>query len=102
MVRLTLTKRIWLSFILLIMVIALIVAIIYPISIQQALKQDSFELIEQEQQRNVLPNIGNHNNVPKSGLGFIEQQQAARSVGNLVVLNGVGRLDGDPVPSSVL
>ncbi len=100
MFRLTLTKRIWLSFIFLILVIALIVAIIYPMSIQQALKEDSFELIEQEQ-LSLLPNLNNES-VPKSGLGFIEQQQASRSVGNLIVVNGVGQLDGDTVPTEVL
>lgn len=100
MMKLTLNKRIWLSFILLILVIALSVAIIYPMSIQQALKDDSFELIQQEQE-SFLPNI-NKDNVPKSGLGFIEQQQAARSVGNLIVMKRLGQLYGDPVPTSVL
>lgn len=100
MFRLTLTERIWLSFIFLILVIFLIVAIIYPISIQQALKDDSFELIEDEQ-LSLIPVI-DHDKVPKSGLSFIDQQQAARSVGNLLVVNGVGQLDGDPVPTSVL
>ncbi|WEG12038.1 HAMP domain-containing sensor histidine kinase [Pullulanibacillus sp. KACC 23026] len=100
MLRLNLTSRIWFSFILLILVIAVSVAVIYPISIQQALKEDSFDLIQQEQ-LNFIPTI-DHDDNTQSGLGFIEQQQAAHSVGNLIVQNGIGQLSGAAVPASVL
>lgn len=100
MIHLPLSRRIWLSFILLILLVGVIIAVIYPLSLQQTLKEDSFELIEQEQLRYILPN--NNIQIPKSDISFIERQQAARSVGHLVIVNHQGRLEGDPVPDKVL
>ncbi|MFC7391670.1 sensor histidine kinase [Scopulibacillus cellulosilyticus] len=100
MIKWTLTQRVWVSFILLILILGVLIAIIYPLSIQQALKDDSFDLIEQEQVNNVLQQ--NPYSLPETGKGFLESQQAAHSVNNLLIVNNYGRLEGDPVPDSVL
>lgn len=101
MFRFSLTHRIWLSFIILVLFIGVIITIIYPISLQQAMKDDSFELIIQEQNRFIQPN-GNNIQIPKSDIGFIERQAAARSVGHLTIINQQGELQGDLVPNLVL
>ncbi len=101
MLKWTLTQRIWLSFVLLIIIIGVIIGLVYPFSLQKALKEDSFSIIEQEQSRDVLQQADNFS-LPSSDVGFIERQQAERSVGNLLLVDGHGRLEGDLVPSSVL
>lgn len=99
MIKWTLTKRIWLSFAFLIVMIGVIIAFVYPFSIQEALEEDSFATIEQEQLQDVLHQNPGNLAVDKSGMSFLERQQAAKSVGNLLVVNG--HIQGDPVPASV-
>ncbi|WP_085522010.1 sensor histidine kinase [Tuberibacillus sp. Marseille-P3662] len=101
MVRLTLTQRIWFSFIVLIVSIGLIITIVYPFSLQKTLKEDSYEMIKQQQQSYIGNDLSDFD-VPDTGTGFVERQRAARSVGHLVVVNGQGRLEGDPVPQQFL
>ncbi|MBM7646923.1 two-component system sensor histidine kinase CssS [Scopulibacillus daqui] len=101
MIKWTLTQRVWVSFILLILILGVLIAIIYPFSIQQALKNDSYNLIEEEQLHDVLQQPDPYS-LPKSNKSFVERQQASRSVGNLLIVNGQGELEGDPVPNKVL
>jgi two-component system, OmpR family, sensor histidine kinase CssS len=99
MLHWSLSKRIWISFILLIVIAGLIVGLVYPISLQEAMEEDSYHTIEQVQ-LSLLPNIDQFK--PKSNLGFIEKQQAERAVGHILIYQGVQGMKGDPVPVSVL
>ncbi|WKB36696.1 hypothetical protein QS257_06815 [Terrilactibacillus sp. S3-3] len=99
MIKWTLTKRIWLSFAFLIVMIGVIIAFVYPFSIQQALEEDSFATIEQEQLQGVLHQNPDDLTVDNSGMSFLERQQAAKSVGNLLVVSG--HVQGEAVPASV-
>ncbi|MFC4619081.1 ATP-binding protein [Camelliibacillus cellulosilyticus] len=104
MARLSLTKRLWLSFVLLIIIVALIVGLVYPFSLQQALKQDTYHTIEQQQAAVIdtwLNGGSTINNFQGSGIGVIQRQQAARSVGHLLVYQGLQDMQGDPVPLNV-
>jgi two-component system sensor histidine kinase CssS len=78
-----------------------IIGLVYPFSLQKALKEDSFAIIEQEQTRDVLQQADNFS-LPSSDVGFIERQQAERSVGNILIVDGHGRLEGDLVPTNVM
>lgn len=100
--RWSLSKRIWLSFISLIVIVGLIVGIVYPFSLEQALKDDSFQLIEQEQLRYVVPNLSEYLSPPDADIGrFIASQQAERSVGHLLFYQDLQGMKGDPLPVSV-
>jgi len=102
MIKWTLTKRIWLSFITLILIIGLIVGIIYPFSLEQALKEDSFQLIKREQSRYIIPYIANYSNDDKNN-GLIQTQHSARDVGHLIVkTDALPTLIGNPIPVSML
>lgn len=50
MIRLNLTQRIWLSFVLLLFTIGLTTAIIYPLSIKDTLTEETYRIIENEQE----------------------------------------------------
>ncbi|RYL93047.1 HAMP domain-containing histidine kinase [Sporolactobacillus sp. THM7-4] len=97
----TLTKRIWLSFALLIVMIGVIMVIVYPFSIQSALREDSFTTIEQEQLQNVLHQDTGDYGVDNPGPNFLDRQQASKSVGNLLVDDDFNQLLGSTIPSSV-
>lgn len=101
MISLNLTQRIWLTFVSLILLIGLVIAIVYPLSIQSALKDQSYDIIERQQLRYVLPNFDQYF-TSKSEEDFIQRRNAARSVGHLVIVNQHGELEGDPVPQKVL
>jgi len=102
MIKWTLTKRIWLSFITLILIIGLIVGIIYPFSLEKALKEDSFQLIKREQSRYIIPYISNYSNDDKNN-GLIQTQHSARDVGHLIVkADTLPTLIGNPIPVSML
>lgn len=81
-IRWTLTKRIWLSFALLIVLIGVITSVVYPFLIKSTLREDSFNTIEYVQ-NTLYQGRGNY------GFGDSEdelnRQQAAKAVGNLVV-----------------
>lgn len=100
MIKWSLTQRIWISFVLLIMIIGFIIGLVYPFSLQKTLKEDTFAIIEQEQQTQILQQANNLS-LPQSDITFMERQQAERSVGNLILVNGYGRVEGDPVPATV-
>lgn len=100
MMHLSLSKRIWLSFIFLIVIVGLIVGLVYPISLQDAMEEDSYHTIEQVQ-FSLLPNIDSFKE-PKSNFSFIEKQQAERAVGHIIIGPGLqGIKNGDPVPEPV-
>ncbi|MGO4887495.1 sensor histidine kinase [Anaerobacillus sp. MEB173] len=99
--KVNLTQRIWLSFILLIALVGLLLVIIYPISIKGTLTEETYRIIEQEQARFTNP-FSDYIPPPKTELDFIERRDAERSVGHLFVLNQFGKLQGDPVPKDVL
>lgn len=102
MIKWTLTKRIWLSFALLVLIIGVIMTIVYPYSIQSALKEDSYETIEQEQLQNVLHQDQGNYGVDNSGSDFLNrQQQAVKSVGNLLTDTKYRQLLGNQIPAPV-
>ncbi|RXI99879.1 sensor histidine kinase [Anaerobacillus alkaliphilus] len=94
-----LTHRIWLSFISLIFIVALLLVIIYPISIKSTLTGETYRIIEEEQDRYQAPQ---QTAPPQSEIDFITRREAERSVGHLFFVNQFGRLQGDPVPDVVL
>ncbi len=96
-----LTQRIWFSFIALILFIGIIIAFIYPLSIQGTLTEESYQIIIQEQERMLNPL--SDDNLPNQGnIDFIERRKAARSVGHALIVNDEGTYRGDPIPASVL
>ncbi|GGL42923.1 sensor histidine kinase [Sporolactobacillus putidus] len=101
MFKWTLTRRIWLSFALLVSIIGIIMTVVYPYSIQSALKEDSFETIEQEQLQNVLHQDSGNYGVDNSGSGFLDRQQAVKAVGNLLIDSNYRQILGNPIPASV-
>lgn len=95
------THRIWLSFSSLVLIVGLLIAIVYPLSIKGALTEETYRLIEQEQDLLVHPN--QHYDVPEDRIqGFIERQEAARSIGHVLIVNQFGEIKGDPIPDDVL
>ncbi|MDQ0254210.1 two-component system sensor histidine kinase CssS [Evansella vedderi] len=101
MIKLNLTQRIWFSFIAIILMVGLLIGIIYPISLKSTLTEETYRIIEQEQERYVNPTSENLL-PPQSEIDFIERRDAERSVGHLFLMNQFGRLEGDPVPNEVL
>ncbi|MBU8905445.1 sensor histidine kinase [Desertibacillus haloalkaliphilus] len=101
MIKVHLTQRIWLSFISLIVLVGVLISVIYPISINETLTEETYRIIEQEQARHANP-YSDYFSPPQSELDFIERRDAERSVGHLFVLNQYGTLRGDPVPNEVL
>jgi two-component system, OmpR family, sensor histidine kinase CssS len=96
-----LTKRIWLSFLLLIVFVGLLIAIIYPLSIKGTLTEESYQIIEQEQKLYMTPYL--EELLPyQNEKDFIERRDAARSVGHLLIVNQYGQVEGDPIPDKVL
>lgn len=82
---LSLPQRIWVSFGLLVLLIGLIIAVVYPLSIQGALKEQSYEMIEREQLRYVIPNFRNYV-APDSQVSLLKQREAARSVEHFILV----------------
>lgn len=101
MIRLNLTQRIWFSFIAILLFVGLLIGIIYPLSLNSTLTEETYRIIEQEQTRYTNP-YGQHMIPPNSELDFIERREAERSVGHLFLMNQFGTLEGDPVPNEVL
>lgn len=101
MIKVYLTRRIWLSFIALLFLVGLLLIIIYPLSLKSTLTEETYQIIEQEQKR--YAQLGNNYQFPpETEVDFIERREAERSVGHLLLMNQFGRLQGDPVPSEVL
>ncbi|WP_018924218.1 sensor histidine kinase [Salsuginibacillus kocurii] len=102
MIKLNLTRRIWLSFIALIVLLGLTVVIVYPISISGTLTEETYRIIEQEQARYANP-FSDYFSPPESELDFTERREAERAVGHLFLFdNQFGTQRGDPVPDNVL
>lgn len=95
-----LTQRIWFSFIALILFIGIIIAIIYPLSIQGTLTEETYQIIVQEQER-VLNPLSDYELPYRGDIDFIERREAARSVGHALIMNQKGRYQGDPIPAIV-
>lgn len=101
MIRLNLTQRIWFSFISILLLVALLIGVIYPISLKGALTEETYRIIEQEQMRWANPQ-GEHVVPPQSELDFIERREAERSVFHFFLMNQLATIEGDPVPNDVL
>lgn len=99
MISLNLTQRIWLSFSLLILLVGGIIAVVYPLSIQGALKEQSFEMIEyqQLQQLRYAPPDSNQYASPGSEADLIKKQDAARSVEHFLLAKDSKNPNENPV-----
>ncbi|HEX6922734.1 MAG TPA: HAMP domain-containing sensor histidine kinase [Bacillales bacterium] len=95
--KLNLTQRIWLSFSSLVIFVGLVIAVVYPISIQDALEEQTYKIIEREQLH-----IGQNQFDLDSRVGFLESRQEARSVNHIFVSNQITLVRGKTVPGSVL
>lgn len=95
-----LTQRIWLSFIALIFLLGILIAVIYPLSIQGTLTEETYQIILQEQKR-ILNPMSNDVFPERGNTDFIERREAARSVGHALIMNQEGTYRGDPIPSDV-
>ncbi|TLS38046.1 sensor histidine kinase [Pseudalkalibacillus caeni] len=101
MIRLNLRKRIWLSFGILILLVGLVIAIIYPLSIEGTLTEETYQIIENEQRRYTVPQA-EPNLPPETEQDFIERREAERSVGHAIISKLYGDiLQGDPLPTTV-
>ncbi len=101
MKQLSIAQRIWLSFFLLVFVVGLSVVVIYPLSMREALTDETYRLIE-EQQELILQGTSPEQQLPDSNMNFIERREATRSVGHLLLGNQSFLLKGDVVPDVVL
>ncbi|MDG5786397.1 HAMP domain-containing sensor histidine kinase [Evansella sp. AB-P1] len=100
MIKMNLTRRIWFSFISIILMVGLLIGVIYPISLKSTLTEETYRIIEQEQARYTDP-FG-VNTIPQSEIDFIERREAERSVGHIILMNQFTIIEGDPVPSEVI
>lgn len=100
MSKANLTQRIWLSFIAIIVMLGILIAVIYPLSIQGTLEEESYQIILDEQRRFINP-ISDDFLLDENKKDFIERREAARSVGHVLLINQQGRYKGDPIPQSV-
>lgn len=90
--KMTLTKRIWMSFALLIALIGVLMSVVYPFMIKSALREDSFDTIEYVQST-LYQGQGSY------GFGHstteMNKQRAAKSVGNLFVDSDFHQTEGN-------
>ncbi|KMK75678.1 sensor histidine kinase [Alkalihalobacillus pseudalcaliphilus] len=97
MIKINLTQRIWLAFISLIVLVGLSVIIIFPISIKDTLTEESYWLIEREQER-ATNGLFDFLNPPQDGSGFFEQSEAGE-VFHFVLYDTLGMPPhGDHIP----
>lgn len=101
MKRLNLNQRIWLSFVLLIFAVGFILAILFPLSIQGTLTEESYNIIK-EQQDQFVGLTNPEELIPESDLDFIERKSEERSVGHLAFFANTSFGDGNPIPRDVL
>ncbi len=101
MKKVNLTQRIWLSFILLILLVGLLLVVIYPISLKTTLTQETYRIIEKEQDRYSGPYEAPFDPT-ETEMDFIERRNVERSVGHLFIVNQYGKLQGDHVPSEIV
>ncbi|SDI84349.1 sensor histidine kinase [Natribacillus halophilus] len=93
MMRMNLTRRIWLSFLSLLVLVGLSMIIIYPISIQGTLTEETYRIIEQEQRGLVSP-LSEEFSPPSPDDALIDPQ--SREVGHLYYADQVGGSATDP------
>lgn len=95
--KMTLTKRIWMSFALLIVLIGVIMSVVYPFLIKGALREDSYDTIEYVQST-LYQGQGSY------GFGNstteMNKQRAAKSVGNLFVDSNFHQAEGNLIKES--
>lgn len=95
----TLTKRIWLSFALLIFLIGIIMSLVYPFMIKSALREDSYDTIEYVQST-LYQGQGNY------GLGDstaeLNAQRSAKAVGNVFVDGNYHQVDGNLIKQTAI
>lgn len=96
-----LTQRIWLSFIALILLLGILIAVIYPLSIQGTLTEETYQIILQEQRRVLNPQSEDVLPRNRGNTDFIERREASRSVGHALIINQEGTYRGDPIPNEV-
>lgn len=98
MIKMHLTHRIWFSFIAIILIVGLLIGLIYPISLKSTLTEETYRIIEMEQER-----FSNGSSIiVEDDLNFIDRKEAERSVGHVIIMNGHGTIHGDMIPSEVL
>ncbi|MED2972179.1 HAMP domain-containing sensor histidine kinase [Fictibacillus sp. B-59209] len=100
MIRLNLTQRIWISFALLILLIGLILAIIFPLSIKKTMTDETYKIIKIEQDK--LMDQDKEIPQPDTSIDFIERRKLGRSVGHVVIKNDYLGTKGDYIPDRVL
>ncbi|MDF2911169.1 MAG: sensor histidine kinase, partial [Sporolactobacillus laevolacticus] len=84
-IKMTLTKRIWLSFALLECIIGLIIISVYPYSIQSTLKENTYRTIEVQQMLNFQALTGGYG-VDNPGTQ-VHDQDSTSSIWTLMVNN---------------
>ncbi|MGP4082388.1 sensor histidine kinase [Pseudalkalibacillus sp. R45] len=102
MKKLSIAQRIWLSFFLLVFVVGLCVVVIYPLSMREALTEESYRIIKEQQDLILEGPTGPEQELPDTNLNFVERREAARSVGHLLLGNQSFVIKGDSVPETVL
>ncbi|MCK6255865.1 HAMP domain-containing histidine kinase [Fictibacillus sp. KIGAM418] len=100
MIRLNLTQRIWISFAILILLIGLILAIIFPLSIKKTMTDETYKIIKIEQDK--LMDQDKEIPQPDTSIDFIERRKLGRSVGHVVIKNDYLGTKGDYIPDRVL
>ncbi|TGA99172.1 HAMP domain-containing histidine kinase [Sporolactobacillus shoreae] len=98
--RWTLTKRIWLSFALLIFLIGVIMSLVYPFMIKNALREDSYDTIEYVQST-LYQGKGNYG-FGDSSMTEVNHQVAAKAVGNLFVDSNYHQAEGNLIKQAAI
>lgn len=98
MINMSLSQRITFSFILIILMVGLLIGIIYPISLKSTLTEETYRIIEVEQERITNDNMS----LADSELDFTERKEAERSVGHLFIINKYGSFQNETVPNQVI
>ncbi|MFT8318698.1 MAG: HAMP domain-containing sensor histidine kinase [Sporolactobacillus sp.] len=94
----TLTKRIWLSFAFLILLMGLIMAVVYPFLIKSALSEDAFATIESVQRNGYhYPSDYSFGDSKDDAL----RQQNEKAVGNLQVDENNHQVYGNPIAMTI-
>ncbi|RYM02175.1 HAMP domain-containing histidine kinase [Sporolactobacillus sp. THM7-7] len=97
----TLTKRIWLSFAFLILMIGAIMAIFYPFYIQSILRKEAFDTIIAEQAKFILHQDPGSYGIDNPGSGFLDWR-TKKSIGSLLVDSDFNPFLSNKIPGSVI
>ncbi|GAF65727.1 hypothetical protein BTS2_2626 [Bacillus sp. TS-2] len=102
MIKVNLTQRIWLAFISLIVLLALSVIIIYPISIKDTLTEETYRMIEREQDRILTYPLFDFIDPPQDSGQFFENAETD-SVGHFFIEDTLSKgAKGDLPPADIL